>query len=105
MNKLEITHVTQSDGNVFEDLGFPKDEAVKLKENANNVINAKRQLMENLTHWIAENNYKQSQAAELLGVSRPRVSDVVNYKTERFTVDSLISMINKTGHSVSISVL
>lgn len=101
---LEITHVTPSDGNVFADLGFSADEAEKLKADANSLITAKRQLMSTLATWISENGYKQSQAAELLGVTRPRVSDVVNHKTEKFTVDSLINMVNKTGYSVHISI-
>jgi toxin-antitoxin system, antitoxin component, xre family len=32
-----------------------------------------------------------------LGVSRPRVSDAVNGKTEKFTLDALFAMIVKTG--------
>ncbi len=105
MTKLEITHITQADGNVFEDLGFSKEESKQLKENANNLIIAKRKLMENIAQWVKENDYTQAQVAEFLGVSRPRVSDVVNYKTEKFTVDSLINMVNKTGHNVSVAIL
>jgi len=47
--------------------------------------------------WIAENGLKQAEAAEILGVSRPRVSDAVNGKTEKFTLDALFAMIVKTG--------
>ncbi len=104
MKKLDITHITEVGGNVFEDLGFPADEAKKLKADADSIIEAKHKLMDTIALWIDENGYKQSQVAELLGVSRPRVSDVVNHKTEKFTIDSLISMTNKTGRSVRISI-
>ncbi len=105
MSKLDITHITESNGNVFADLGFPQEEAIQLKESADSLIIAKRRLMESIALWIKENDYKQSQVAELLGVSRPRISDVVNYKTEKFTVDTLINMVNKTGHNVSFTIL
>lgn len=40
----------------------------------------KRQLMEELSFWIASHKLKQADAAEILMVSRPRVSPVVNKK-------------------------
>ena len=39
--------------------------------------------------WIADHKLKQTEAAEILKVSRPRVSDVVNKKVADFTLDSL----------------
>ncbi len=45
MKKLDITHVTEVGGNLFEDLGFPADEAKKLKADADSVIEAKHKLM------------------------------------------------------------
>jgi predicted XRE-type DNA-binding protein len=54
--------------------------------------------------WIEAQNLKQSQAAEILGITRPRVSDVVNQKTPKFTVDSLLDMVLRTGQHVQMSV-
>ncbi len=48
----------------------------------------KQQLMEELSVWIAKHHLKQGEAAEILVVSRPRVSDVVNKKTAKFTIDT-----------------
>ena len=45
--------------------------------------------MEELSVWIAKHHLKQAEAAEILMVSRPRVSDVVNKKTAKFTIDTL----------------
>jgi len=54
--------------------------------------------------WIDAHNLKQAQAAEILGITRPRVSDVVNQKTPKFTVDSLVDMVLRTGKHVQLSV-
>ena len=45
----------------------------------------------------------QAQAAKLMGVSQPRVSDVVNGKIDRFTIDMLITMLVRLGMHVEVS--
>jgi predicted XRE-type DNA-binding protein len=50
--------------------------------------------------WIAASHLKQAEAAEKLHVSRPRVSDVVNKKVSKFTVDTLIEMVQRIGKKV-----
>jgi predicted XRE-type DNA-binding protein len=37
-------------------------------------------------------------------VSRPRVSDVVNKKTAKFTIDTLIEMMSRIGKPVTLAV-
>ena len=64
----------------------------------------KQMLMAEVAGWIDAQKLKQAQAAEILGVSRPRVSDVVNQKTQNFTVDSLMDMVLRTGKHVQLSV-
>ncbi len=89
-------HVTPADGNLFEDLGFAPAEAAKLK--------IKAELMRQLSRWIQENQLKQEDAAKLLKVTRPRVSDVMRGKIGKFTIDALVDMIELTGHHVRVSV-
>jgi predicted XRE-type DNA-binding protein len=38
-----------------------------------------------------------TKAATVLGISRPRVSDVIRHKNSNFTVDALIDMVVWTG--------
>jgi predicted XRE-type DNA-binding protein len=64
----------------------------------------KRQLMEELTVWIAKHRLKQTEAAEILMVSRPRVSDVVNKKTAKFTIDTLVEMLSRIGKPVRLAI-
>ncbi len=106
--KKIITHRTPADGNIFADLGFAPDEAQRLLAEADMAIDEKRALkqtlMTEIVDWIDAHNLKQAQAAEILGITRPRVSDVVNQKTPKFTVDSLVDMVLRTGQHVQLSV-
>ena len=45
----------------------------------------------------------EAKAASLIGVSRPRVSDVIRYKNSNFTVDALIDMVVRTGQPLQIT--
>ena len=101
-------HKTPVGGNVFADLGFDAKEAVQLKAESDRVISEKlaikESLMNELAGWMNEKHLKQADAAQILGVTRPRVSDVVNKKTVKFTIDALIDMLARTGKHVQLSV-
>ncbi len=86
----------RSTGNVFSDLGFGEDEAENLKVRAD--------LMIELTRLIEAQGLTQVASAELLGVTQPRVSDLMRGKIDRFSVDSLIEMLGHAGACVSVVV-
>ncbi|MBF7979774.1 MULTISPECIES: helix-turn-helix domain-containing protein [Rahnella] len=101
-------HITPAGGNVFADLGFSDDEAQALhaesQQKIAQTIALKEQLMAEIASWIALQNLRQSDAAKVLQVSRPRVSDVVNKKTDKFTLDTLVMMLSLTGKQVKLVV-
>jgi len=76
--------MTPVGGNIFVDLGFDADEAEELLAETDAIISEKlaikESLMTELAGWIETKKLKQSEAAEILGITRPRVSDVVNKK-------------------------
>lgn len=104
----EIRHVTKAGANLFLELGFPPAEARKLHAASRKQINdtraIKQQLMTELANWIAEHQLKQADVAQILMVSRPRVSDVVNLKTAKFTIDTLVEMLSRVGKPVRLAV-
>ena len=59
--------------------------------------------MEELLAWITEHRLKQAEAAEILMVSRPRVSDVMNKNTAKFTIDALIELLSSVGKPAKIA--
>ena len=103
-----VRHVTKPRANIFLELGFEPAEARRLLAASQKQINdtrlLKEQLMRELSSWIAENQLKQSQAAEVLRVSRPRVSDLMNLKTAKFTIDTLVEMLGRIGKPVKLAV-
>jgi predicted XRE-type DNA-binding protein len=109
MKDEEIGHVTSADANIFEELGFDTDEAASLQAESDAriaiMIEIKESLMTEISNWISESHLKQAEAAEQLHVSRPRVSDVVNKKVSKFTVDTLIDMVQRTGKKVKVAVI
>jgi predicted XRE-type DNA-binding protein len=103
-----IRHVTKPGANIFIELGFTPAEAKRLQAASRKQINdtrlLKQQLMDELSNWIAEHHLKQEEAAAILMVSRPRVSDVVNKKTAKFTIDTLVEMLSRVGKPVKLAV-
>lgn len=101
-------HITPAGGNVFADLGFEPAEAAALKAKSQRIISEKLaikdSLMTELAGWIEAKKLKQAEAAEILGVTRPRVSDVINKKAIKFTIDALVDMLARTGKHVQLSV-
>ena len=53
---------------------------------------------------MKEAGVTQAVAAEVLQVTRPRVSDVVNHKVEKFTIDALVGMLARLGKHVRLAV-
>lgn len=106
--ETKSAHITQKGDNVFADLRFDQEEATKLQAESRRIIAEKlaikEKLMEEISLWISHSKLKQAEAALILGVTRPRVSDVINKKTPKFTVDALIDMISRTGRNIHLSV-
>ena len=86
----------KSSGNVFLDIGFPEDEAINLSARVN--------LMIQIETIIETYGWTQTQAAKYLKVKQPRISDLINRKTEKFTIDMLMKWLHKLGKEVTIEV-
>src|SRR5215207_6455297 len=88
--------IRRSSENIFRDLGFGEGEAENLKIRAD--------LMIELTSLIEAQGLTQEAAAKLLGVTQPRISDLMRGEIDRFSVDSLIELLGHAGASVSFVV-
>jgi len=86
--------VVNSSGNVFVDLGYSPDEAAVLQMRAD--------LMADLRKFIKTKRLTQAKAAEILGVSQSRVSDLIRGKWERFSLEMLITLATRAGMHVSL---
>ena len=85
-------HITK--GSVFDDLGFEAEEAQNLKIRA--------ALMAAIEEEINKRKLTQVKAAELLGITQPRLSDLTRGKIQLFTIDALVNMLVKLNVHVSL---
>jgi predicted XRE-type DNA-binding protein len=103
----EIRHVTKAGANLFLELAFSAAQAKKLQAASRKQINdtrlLKQQWMAELSNWITEHQLRQTDAAQILRVPRARVSDVVNQKTAKFTIDTLVEMLSRVGKPVRLA--
>jgi len=86
--------IVNSSGNVFVDLGYSPDEAA--------ILQMRCGLMADLRKLIKAKKLTQDKAAEILGVSQSRVSDLIRGKWERFSLEMLITLATRAGMRVSL---
>jgi predicted XRE-type DNA-binding protein len=56
-----------------------------------------------LTGLIESQKWTQTEAAEKLGVKQSRISDLMNSKIEKFTIDAMFDMLDKLGFKINWS--
>ncbi|MBW1940504.1 MAG: XRE family transcriptional regulator [Deltaproteobacteria bacterium] len=86
--------MTQTYDNVFD--AIEKDPAM-----AQNLF-IRSKLMIRLKKYIETNSLTQKSAAKLMGVTQPRISDLVRGKIDRFTIDMLVNMLVRAGIKVDL---
>jgi predicted XRE-type DNA-binding protein len=86
--------LTRSSGNVFRDVGFSPEESEHLLIRAD--------LMIQIEKVLEERGLKQAQAAKLLRVTQPRVSDLLRGRIDLFSTDTLIDMLARLGIRVRL---
>ena len=84
--------VYPSSGNVFEDLGLPESEQLLVKA----------EITLRIIQAIKRRKLTQIQAAKLLGIDQPTVSDLVCGKLRGFSSDRLFRFLNALGQDVEI---
>ena len=54
--------------------------------------------------YVDKSEATQAQAAKQLGISQPRLNDLLRGRIDKFSVDALIIMLAKVGKQVSIKI-
>jgi predicted XRE-type DNA-binding protein len=62
-------------------------------------------LMEKLVEFIDDSGMPQGEMAERLGVTQPRISDLVRGKIDLFSIDALVNMLVAAGLKVDLFVV
>lgn len=88
--------ISRAYDNVFEALEDDMSAAGNLKLRA--------RLMTEIRRFIDERGLTQTQAARELGITQPRLSDLMRGQISRFSLDALVNMVATTGVEVVIEV-
>jgi predicted XRE-type DNA-binding protein len=86
--------IRRGSGNVFQDVGFPPEEAAHLLIRSDLIIT--------LNQLLEKRGLTQVRAARLLGVTQPRISDLRRGRLELFSIDTLVDMLARLGVSVTL---
>ena len=91
MNDAHIT-VAQSCGNVYEDLGLPDAEEMLVKA----------QLALSISRIIKSRELSQIKAAQIIGLSQPKLSDMLNGKFRGISEAKMLECITRLGRDIQI---
>jgi predicted XRE-type DNA-binding protein len=94
MAKSIPEQVIRSSGNVFADLGLP-DSAE---------LDTKARLGATLNLIVERQRLTQAEVATALGINQPKVSALLNYKLEGFSVERLMHFLVALGQDIEIVV-
>lgn len=86
--------VTKGSDNVFADLGLPDAEELL----------AKAQLASAISDIIDDRELTQAEAAELLGTTQPKVSNLVRGRLKGFSLERLVRFLNSLDRDIEIRV-
>lgn len=90
----ERLKMERGSGNVFLDIGFPPGEAQNLLLRAD-LMSEVRKLARGMT---------QQEAARMLGITQPRLNDLLKGKIDKFSLDALVNMLAHAGMRVKLTV-
>lgn len=88
--------MTRGSGNVFADLGFDAEEAQNLQ--------LRSQTMMAVESWYRASGLTQAKAAQALGVTQPRLNQLLKGKIGEFSLDALVNMATRAGMRVGLSI-
>ena len=94
MAKRAANQITPSSGNVFADLGLADADELDTKARLAVALNA----------IIARQGLKQAEVAAALGINQPKVSALLHYKLEGFSIERLMHFLVALHHDIEIVV-
>ena len=89
-------NMTRGSSNVFVDLGFNAEEAQNLL--------LRSQTMMAISCWYKESGLTQVQAARILGMTQPRLNQLLKGKIGEFSLDALVNMATRASMRVGLTI-
>lgn len=92
--ELKDTRVEIGSGSVYADIGLKNHEEMETKSN----------LVIEIGQAIKKRKLTQTQAAEIFGISQPKLSELLSGRFRGYSVERLIHFLNDLGQDVDIVV-
>lgn len=92
--EIEDTRVEIDSGSIYANLGLKNYEEMETKSN----------LVMEISKAIKNRKLTQSQAAEMFGISQPKLSELLSGHFRGYSVERLIHFLNEIGKDVDIVV-
>lgn len=93
---MSESKIEKGSGNVFADLGFGEEEAHNLVLHSG--------LMLQVEKIVKDGGLTQQQAAKRLGITQPRLNQLLKGKIGEFSLDALVNMLAHAGMRVELKV-
>ena len=91
---VEALHIEASSGNVFADLGLPDADKLKIKSG----------LSIEIAKAIRRLQLTQSEAAQRMGISQPKVSALLRGEFSNLSERKLMDCLNRLGFDIEIRI-
>jgi predicted XRE-type DNA-binding protein len=88
--------MVKGSGNVFRDIGFSEGEAQNLL--------LRSELMLRIEQVVKQSGFTQQQAAKQLGITQPRLNDLLKGRIDKFSLDALVNVATRAGLRVEIKI-
>src|SRR3990172_3426250 len=91
---IDGIEVTRGSGNVFADLGLPDADKLKIKSG----------LVIEITRAVRKLGLTQQEAAKRMGITQPKVSDMMRGDFSNLSERRLMDCLNRLGYDIEIKV-
>lgn len=81
---------------VWDALGGSPEQAENMKLRA--------ELMTQIRHYVESLNMTQQAAAKSLGLTQPRLNELLHGRMDRFSLDKLVNVLARSGKHVTLTV-
>ena len=93
---IKRVKITRGSSNVFRDVGFASGEAHNLLPRS--------ELMTRIEQFVKRGGLTQKDSALALGVTQPRLNDLLKGRIDKFSLDALVNMLGHAKLRVEIRV-
>lgn len=92
--EMADTKVEVGEGSIYSDIGLKNHEEMETKSN----------LVSEISKAIKKRKLTQVEAAEIFGISQPKLSELLNGRFRGYSVERLLHFLNEIGQDVDIVV-